>query len=279
MDFVLGLPRFPRQHNSVMVAVDCFSQMGHFIPCAKTSDVSKVARLFFDQVVRLHGMPKCIVSDRDVRFVGYFWKTLWKMMDTKLQFSSAYHSWIDGQIEVVNKSLGTFAYNSSANKTTSMNPFEVAIGYRPRAPIDLILITASHHPFKLASTFASHILALHQEIMRRIALSNERYKQLADLHRSHHEFQVGDLVMVRFCLERYPIGITQKLHVRSSCPYKVLNKIKPNAYVLDIPTDQGSTLPLMQRTLYPITAIPHPILSLFQTHRHQAHILFSQCHQ
>jgi len=71
MNFVLGLPKILRKRESVLVVVDYFSKMVHFLLCSRIVDASRVAKIFFDGVVKLHDLPKIIVSDRDVKFASY----------------------------------------------------------------------------------------------------------------------------------------------------------------------------------------------------------------
>jgi hypothetical protein len=159
MDFVLGLPRTKRGRDNIFVAVDHFSKMAHFIPYHNSDNASHVANLFFTEIVRLHGVPNTIVSDRDAKFLSYFWRTLWFKLGTKLLFSTTCHPQTDGQTEVVNRTLSTmlrailktnlmlweeclphieFAYNRSVDSTTKVSPFQVVYGFNPRAPIDLL---------------------------------------------------------------------------------------------------------------------------------------------
>nr|GEV49502.1 RNA-directed DNA polymerase [Tanacetum cinerariifolium] len=105
-DFILVLPRTQRAKDSVMVIVDRFSKMDHFVPCSKTFDASQVARLYLEEILKLHGVPKTLTFDQDVKFMSCFWRTLWTCLGSKLQFSSSHHLQIDEQNEVVNWSLG-----------------------------------------------------------------------------------------------------------------------------------------------------------------------------
>jgi hypothetical protein len=171
--------------------------MAHFLPCAKTFDASCVAALFLAEIVRLHGVPASIVSNRDVRFVNYFWKTLWAKMGTHLKFSSAFYPQTDGQMEVVNNSLcnllcclitdrhvtwdlllphAEFAYNSSVNRSSGLSPFEIVTGRRPQVPLDLTPLPLHSSSSQGAEDFALHIQNLHAEVRRKLVVTAATYK-------------------------------------------------------------------------------------------------------
>jgi hypothetical protein len=224
MDFVLGLPRTQRGVDSIFVVVDRFSKMAHFIPCQKTSDATHIANLFFKEIVRLHGLLKSIVLDRDTKFIGNFWRTLWKKLGTNLMFSFAYHPQMDGQTEVVNRSLGDllrtlvtehhsswdsilpqaeFAYNDSVNRSTGKSPFQIVYGRQPRGVSELRDSEQTNTSSANAEEFTEAIKELHSQVKERLLKSSQEYKRRADQHRRQLQFEVGDLVLAHLRKERF----------------------------------------------------------------------------
>jgi transposase InsO family protein len=103
MDFVVGLPKTQKGHDSIWVIVDRLTKSAHFIPVRTNYGGEKLAKLYVENIVKLHGVPSRIVSDRGTQFTSRFWKSLHQAMGTKLDFSSAYHPQTDGQTERVNQ--------------------------------------------------------------------------------------------------------------------------------------------------------------------------------
>ena len=89
--FLRSLGVTARGYDSIFIVVDIFYKMIHFIPCKKTSDVVHVAKNLFKKIVRLHGFPRNIIINCYSSFVGYFCKTLWKIMDIELKYSFIFH--------------------------------------------------------------------------------------------------------------------------------------------------------------------------------------------
>jgi len=103
MDFVMGLPLTASKKNAIWVIVDRLIKSAHFIAIRDSWNVDRLAQIYIKEVIRLHGVPQNIISDRDSRFQARFWKALQKAFGTQLQFSSSYHPETDGQTERVNQ--------------------------------------------------------------------------------------------------------------------------------------------------------------------------------
>ena len=154
MDFIIGLPK-SEGHGSIIVVVDRFSKYATFIAAPKDCTSEETARLFLKNVVKYWGLPKFIISDRDSRFTGKLWTELFKLMGTKLHFSTSFHPQTDGQTERVNALLeqylrhfvsanqidwakfldvAQFSYNLQMSEATEKSPFEIIMGQQPMTP-------------------------------------------------------------------------------------------------------------------------------------------------
>jgi hypothetical protein len=256
MDFILGMPMKQRGFDLIFVVVNRFSKMAHFIPCQKTSDATHIANLFFKEVIRLHGLPRSIASDRDTKFVGHFWRTLWKNMGKFFSFSSAYHPQTNGQTKVVNRSLGDlqrslvtehhiqwdhilpqeeFSYNDSHNKITGQSPFQIFYGMHPRGVSELKDSKQNETRSASAEDFAEAMKELHSQVKERLKNLNKEYKHRVDQHMRELQFEVGDLILENLRKERFPRGTYSKLKMKKIGPCKIVRKFGENAYEIELP--------------------------------------------
>jgi hypothetical protein len=102
MDFISGLPKTRKGHDSIWVIVDRLTKSAHFLPIKTSNSADDLAKLYIKEIVRLHGVPREIVSNRDTRFTLIFWTRIQEAMGVKLKFSTAFHPQADGQTERVN---------------------------------------------------------------------------------------------------------------------------------------------------------------------------------
>ncbi|GJZ82811.1 transposon ty3-I gag-pol polyprotein [Tanacetum coccineum] len=136
-----------------MILVDRFSKMAYFVACHTTYDAIQVASLYFREIVRLHGVPKTMISDRDVKFLSHFWMTLWHKLGTTLKISTMLGRLLPQAV---------FSYNRAPSKTTGLSPFTVVYAMNPHTPLDLAVIDTTIKFSKEASDVAADIKHLHE---------------------------------------------------------------------------------------------------------------------
>ena len=240
--------------DSIFVVVDRFSKMAHFIPCHRTDDASHIASLFFRDIVRLHGVPRTVVLDRDVKFISYLWKTLMAKLDMKLLFSMVSHPQSDGQTEVVNQSLSTllrvlvktnrkswedvlphaeFAYNRAKHSTTSKSPFMIVNDFEPLTVIDLLPLPLHECVNMDIEKLVENMKKLHEDTRATIEAQVQYQATKLNKNKKLMIFNEGDLLRIHLRKVRFLKYHKSKLKPRGDGPYKVLKRI--NAYVIDIP--------------------------------------------
>ncbi|KAA3488076.1 reverse transcriptase [Gossypium australe] len=207
IDFISGLPLTPSKKDSFWVIVDRLTKSAHFIPVRTDFSLDKLAELYISQIVRLHGVPLSIVSDRDPRFTSRFWKKLQDARGTKLHFSTAFHPQSNGQSECVIQILedmlrccvlefkGTweqylplieFAYNNSFQSSIKIAPYEALYGRKCRTPLYWTELSESKiHGVDLIKETEQKVKVI-QENLKAVS---DRQKSYADVKRKDIEFQ------------------------------------------------------------------------------------------
>ena len=257
MDFVEGLPNSDN-FNALLVVIDKLTKYGHFIPIKHPFTALQVAQLFMNNVYKLHGLPKTIISDRDRVFTSAVWQQLFRLSDTKLMMSSSYHPQTDGQTERLNQcvegflrctvhscprqwskwiSVAEFWYNTSVHSALGKSPFEVLYGYTPRqlGISNLQLCTVPD----LEQWLTDREL-LSQLIKQQLARAQQRMKSQADKHRTERVFKEGDSVFLKlqpYVQSSVANRSNQKLSFRYYGPYKILQRVGKVAYKLELPAD------------------------------------------
>jgi hypothetical protein len=256
MDFVGPLPESSNRdgtYDSITVIICLLTAMVHLIPSRINYNARQLAELMFEEVYKHHGLPKNIISDRDVLFTSTFWGHLHKLLGTKLKMSSAYHPQTDGSTERANRTVTQmlrqcinakqtdwvaklpaieFAINSARSESTGFAPFFLNSGRMPRS---MIWNSAPPTEFPSIRNFALQkklaLMAAHDSILA------ARVKQTRDANRKRQAspFNENDLVYLSTKNITFPKGLARKLIPKYIGPYKIVKDFKNHSFRLDLP--------------------------------------------
>jgi len=253
-DAVTGLPMTKRGHDAIQVYVERLCKLKHFDAGRKTDGALELAASFVRTVVRPHGVPEAVVSDRDPRFTAHFYAELTKLLGVTLRMSTARHPQSDGQSEVEIKTLTTalrafcnkhqddwddyldmleLGFNSAVQASTQLSPYEMLYGCKPRLPIDVALSSlAPRNPAAISR--AERMQAAVRFGRDRLLSAQERQARNANRHRRDAAFAVGDSVLLS--TEGLTLrNFTNKLCARFVGPFRVTAVVNANAYTLALP--------------------------------------------
>ena len=253
-DAVTGLPLTKRGNDAIQVYVERLCKLKHFVASKKSDGAVELAACFVNTVVRVHGVPETIVSDRDPRFTAHFYAELTKLLGTTLAMSTARHPQSDGQSEREIKTLITalrafcnehqddwdeyldmveLGFNSTTQSSTRSSPFELLYGMKPRLPVDVALAPiAPKNP--AAIDRAERMQAALRFARNHLLDAQQRQVKNADRHRRHAAFAVGDAALLSTEGLQLRNG-SNKLCSRFIGPFEVVEVVNANAYKLKLP--------------------------------------------
>lgn len=253
-DFIVDLP-MSKGFDSLLVFVDRLTKMAHYVPCTKTATAPDFARLFIDNVIRLHGIPDSIVSDRGAIFTSHFWKSLSTMLKLKQKLSTAFHPQTDGQTERQNQtieqylrmycnyqqddwvnylSIAEFAYNNVTQSSTHVSPFFANYGFHPQLSLNLRPENPNEQA-PAATELAEKLKFLHEDLVEKVKFAQNHQAKYYDAKHKRVEFSVGDKVWLSSTNIRTQRP-SKKLDWKKLGPYRVLERIGTQSYRLQLPT-------------------------------------------
>lgn len=268
IDFITGLPK-SRGYEAILVVVDRLSKYSHFILLKHPYTAKTIAEIFVKEVIRLHGIPMSIVSDRDPLFISHFWREIFKLQGTSLKMSSSYHPETDGQTEVINRCLESYLrcfvaeqpktwsywvswaeywYNTTYHESIGKTPFEVVYGRQP--PKLIRFLSNETKVAAVALELQERDEALSQ-LKAHLLRAQQQMKTYADKKRRDVKFEVGEWVFLKLRPHRQQSvvkRINQKLAARFYGPFKIIKKIGAVAYKLQLP-DQSKIHPIFHVSL------------------------------
>ncbi|KAH0728078.1 hypothetical protein KY284_003943 [Solanum tuberosum] len=254
MDFITGLPKSRRQHDSIWVIVDKMTKSAHFLPVRTTLSAEDYAKLYIQEIVRLYGVPISIISNRGAQFTAQFWKSFQKGLGSKVNLSTTFHSQIDGQAECTIQTLEDMlracvidfkgnwddhlplielAYNNNYHSSIQMAPYEALYGRRCRSPISWFEVGEVG---LIGQDLVHQAMEKMNVIQERLKMAQSRQKSYIDVRRRVLEFEVNDWVylkvspmkgVMRFCKNG-------KISPRYIGPYRIAKRIGNVTYELEL---------------------------------------------
>jgi hypothetical protein len=251
MDWITHLPTTSSGNNCIWTIIDVATKMAHFIPCNLDQKASQLAQVFLDTIIRLHGTPKSIVSDRDPKLTSNFWTEFTRLFDIRKRMTVSHRAQGDGQSEVANRTVVNFLkvltvkfptdwdlnlsyaeiqYNNQESASTGFSPYFLMYGYHPTFPLELPDRPDTQPQLESLKQFLKRMRVIRELAFDHLATARERsVRSYNSRHRPVPQWAPGDWVWVHVA----KMMRIEKLAPRWAGPYQILNKVGLMNYLLD----------------------------------------------